>query len=437
MPGAAWHPDCPTALPQHGSKDDQKGDPNMTSSVVRRLAGLFLFLLLAAPWGVAAEEPPKFLIEKIVVEGVARAAGRQIVADESLLKPGQTYTEPQLRQAVYRVKRLQFVVDAEFSLRKGSERGAYELVIKVEEETPVFFSAEADAERAQQTNFFTGKRRTTTTWQRFGTVGGREFVGSHGLVYGSVEKVQHQDGELVNAGYTQYDLFGAGSFANVELDSTEGVKGYDQLQAFFSAGIPLTAAQSLRTDMGWASSKSIFSVGSSRDAGLFATVSWVYNTTDDPLFPLSGTIGSAAASYRTDALHFVETIPFDIDERATERTLGYGVSGEHFWPLTARQALELELSANVTRASARAEPESQSLQATLTVGHAINLLGYEKAQRFGDLRFENTIVLAYVHDSIVVISPNKSASFVSSLLYRSRWGVLRLSFAYDGLWWNH
>ncbi len=402
---------------------------------MKRLAGIFLVLVLVAPLGAGAQEPPKFLIEKIVVEGVARAAGRQIVADESLLKPGQTYTEPQLRQAVYRVKRLQFVVDAEFSLRKGSERGAYELVIKVEEATPVFFSAEAGAQRFQLVNFFTGKKQTTTDWQRFGTVGGREFVGSHGLVYGSVEKVQHQDGELVSAGYTQYDLFGAGSFANVELDSNEGVKGYDQRQVFFSGGIPLTAAQSLRTDLGWASSKNVFDLGSSRDTGLFATVAWIYNTTDDPLFPLSGTMGTAATSYRLDAVHVVET-PFDVDERVTERTLGYGAGGEHFWPLTARQALELRFNVSKTHVSATTEPTSQSLQGNLTAGHAINLLGYEKTQRFGDLRFENVFTAEYVdqRSQFVLIPVAKTVSFTSSLLYRNRWGVLRLSFTYVDLW---
>jgi len=403
---------------------------------MKRLAGIFLVLVLVASLGAGAQEPPKFLIEKIVVEGVARAAGRRIVADESLLKPGQTYTEPQLRQAVYRVKRLQFVVDAEFSLRKGSERGAYELVIKVEEATPVFFSAEADAQRFQLVNFFTGRKQTVTDWQRFGTVGGREFVGSHGLVYGSVEKVQHQEGELVSAGYTQYDLFGAGSFANVELDSNEGVKGYDQRQVFFSGGIPLTAAQSLRTDLGWASSKSVFDAfTSSRDTGLFAGLAWVYNTTDDPLFPLSGTMATASTSYRSDAVHVVETA-FGFDERVTEHTLGYGASGERFWPLTARQALELGFNVSKTPVSATTESTSQSLQANLTAGHAINLWGYEKTQRFGDLRFENVFTATYVdqRSEFVLIPVAKAVSFTSSLLYRNRWGVLRLSFTYVDLW---
>jgi len=402
------------------------------SSLARLLAGLFLIGLAVAP--LRAQEPPRFLIESIVVEGVSRAAGRQIVTDESLLKPGQIYAEPQLRQAVYRVKRLPFVVDAEFSLRKGSARGAYELVIKVEEATPVFFLAEEDAARVQQTDFFTGRKRTSTVWQRLGTLGGRMFVGSYGLAYGSVEKVQHQDGELVQAGYRQFDLFGSGSFANVELDSTQGVKGYDQLGVDLSGGIPLTAAQSLRIDVGWDRRKDTFGPpdGFSEDNGLFAAAEWVYNTTDDPLFPLSGTTGLAFISYRTDVAHNVEPA-FDLDQRLTGRSLGYSAGGETFWPLTARQSLELGAGAGGQRFSVTQQGSSSSFQGNLIVGHAVNLWGYEKSERFGDLRFENFVVLDYV-DQRQGVQSRKTARLTSSLLYRSRWGVLRASFTYDDLW---
>jgi hypothetical protein len=409
----------------------------MNSSFVKPWAGLLLFLFTLAPRGAAAQEPPKLLIETIVVQGVSRAAGRQIVTEESLLKPGQAYLEQELRQAVYRVKRLPFVVDAEFSLRKGSERGAYELVITVEEATPVFFSADADAQRAQQIDFFSGKRRTITTWQRFGTVGGRVFAGSHGLAYGSVEKAQHQDGEFVQAGYTQYDLFGAGSFASMELDSTQGVRGYDQLQAALFGGIPLTAAQSLRADLSWGRWKNSFgnSFGNafSQDVSKYADVAWVYNTTDDPLFPMSGSTASTSVDYRTDAEHVEEP---GFEDRRTARSLGFGASGEHFWPLTSRQALELGGSLYWQRLSTSDLPTSTSFQGTLSAGHSVSLWGYEKTQRIGDLRFENSIVAFYTKDTSPFFGRQvaKTASFVSSLRYRSRWGVLRASFTYADLW---
>jgi hemolysin activation/secretion protein len=332
---------------------------------------------------------------------------------------------------------LPFVVDAEFSLRKGSERGAYELVITVEQATPVFFSADADAQRTKQNDFRTGKLRTTTTWQRFGTVGGRVFAGSHGLVYGSVEKAQHQDGEFVQVGYTQYDLFGAGSFASTQLGSTQGVKGFDQLQAALFGGIPLTAAQSLRADLSWGQTKNSFSnsFGSlfSKDVSNYADLSWVYNTTDDPLFPMSGSTASVYVDYRTDNEHFVET---GFEERLTAHSYQLGAGGEHFWPLTSRQALELGGSLYWQRQSTNGLLTSRSLQGALSAGHSVSLWGYEKTQRIGDLRFENSIVAFYSRDTspFAVRQVLKSANFVSSLRYRSRWGVLRASFTYVGLW---
>lgn len=407
----------------------------MTSSVGKRLAGLLLFLSLLAPQGAAAQEPPKFLIETIVVQGVQRAAGRQIVAEESLLKPGQTYSEQELRQAVYRVKRLPFVVDAEFSLRKGSERGAYELVITVEEATPVFFLADAGAQRAQRLGP-SGKLQTTTLWQRLGTLGGRVFVGSHGLAYGSVEKAQHQDGELVQLGYTQYDLFGAGSFASAQLDSTEGVKGLDQYRVSLIGGVPLTAAQSLRATLFWGRSKILYGNDqSTEEVARLADLAWVYNTTDDPLFPMSGSTASAGVTYQTSTAHFVAP-SFQTDDRESSHSLSFGLGGEYFWPLTSRQSIEMGFGFNRQRSSASTFPASTFLQGTLSAGVATSLWGYEKTQHFGDLRFESFILVSYSDASSAFFTshPVKSASFISSLGYHSRWGVVRLSFTYADLW---
>ncbi len=86
---------------------------------------------------------PTFVIEKIVVEGV-RHGSEKIVAAETLLTPGETYSEAQLQQALHRVERLPFVVQAELSLRRGSERGRFELLIAVTEAKPVFYGGTFD-----------------------------------------------------------------------------------------------------------------------------------------------------------------------------------------------------------------------------------------------------------------------------------------------------
>jgi hypothetical protein len=80
-------------------------------------------LLLTSVALQAQEEPARFLLEMITVEGPREAAGR-IIEAETLLRAGQSYTEADLGQAVARVQRLPFVLDADFSLRKGSALGS-------------------------------------------------------------------------------------------------------------------------------------------------------------------------------------------------------------------------------------------------------------------------------------------------------------------------
>src|SRR5215207_2079531 len=112
------------------------------SHVRTRTLWSIAFLLLATLPAQAQEETPqepaRFLIETVTVEG-PKEAPANIVRAETLLREGGTYTEDQLRQAVYRVHRLPFVLDASFSLRKGSQRGAYELVIQANTARWFFF----------------------------------------------------------------------------------------------------------------------------------------------------------------------------------------------------------------------------------------------------------------------------------------------------------
>ena len=109
---------------------------------LRAVAILLAFLAggLPARGDEQAPEPTHFLIEKITVEGPKEAAAN-IVRAETLLRAGETYSEDQLRQAVYRVRRIPFVLDATFSLRKGSQRGAYELLIEVTPARWFFYDA--------------------------------------------------------------------------------------------------------------------------------------------------------------------------------------------------------------------------------------------------------------------------------------------------------
>src|SRR4051794_36154153 len=95
-----------------------------------------LLLLLSAP--LRAEEPVRFFVERIDVRNL-RHAGREVIVSEARLHEGGAYSEAELREANDRIERLPFVLDAQFSLEKGSRRDAYVLVISVEETKPFFY----------------------------------------------------------------------------------------------------------------------------------------------------------------------------------------------------------------------------------------------------------------------------------------------------------
>jgi hypothetical protein len=181
---------------------------------VRLLGPRFLLgaiLLLTALAAGAQEEPPRFLLEKITVEGVREAAVR-IVKAETLLRAGESYSEAELGQAVARVHRLPFVLDADFSLHKGSTRGAYELLIQVAEARRFFFEHTVGIyvfdEPLNLDDIFVRGDRTSIVLP--GLIGYRQFIGRSGMVFAALDS---EEGAQV--GFTRYNLFGKGVVASV------------------------------------------------------------------------------------------------------------------------------------------------------------------------------------------------------------------------------
>jgi len=68
----------------------------------------------------------------------------QIVIAESLLREGAEYSEDDLRAASARLRRLPFLLSADFALEKGSERGRYLLAISVVAVAPRAENAERE-----------------------------------------------------------------------------------------------------------------------------------------------------------------------------------------------------------------------------------------------------------------------------------------------------
>lgn len=396
---------------------------------------------MAALWLVAAsamaQEPERFLIETITVSGVGREAARGIVVAESLLEEGESYSEDELRKAVYRVKRLPFVVEADFSLKKGSERGAYELVITVEETKPVFFEGNLEGAviPSDQRRFYDD----SVEWEHGETLGARLFTGSSGLAFATVSR-----GGDLQVGYTQYDLFGTGSFASLGVSTDVDKEEFqgDSHIAALTVGVPLSVSQSLRANLAWAESSFEGLEGEEfTSEGRRAGLEWRYDTTDDPLLPSRGVRATAGV----ERAWLEQTSRFFPFGRVTveDEIDSVSLSGKRHWPLTQRQSIALGAGAGYQRSHGDAffrgiELEATDLSAALV--HSWSLWGFEKSRRIGDLWLETGV--AYVtreQDTPFEADFRTDATtFHTGLVFRSVWGLLRASLSYtdfsrDGL----
>ena len=397
--------------------------------MTNRFLSLVLILLgMALPAAAQPPASPRFLLESVAVEGVQRDAVREIVTSESLLEPGREYTEQELREAVYRVKRLPFVMDAELTLRKGGERGSYQLVITVEETRLLFFSADAggvyDAEDTR-----VGPDEERIDWGVGATFGGRWFVGSQGLVFASVQGFDAVGPAALQAGYTRYNLFGRGGFASVVMATNvaDELSG-DTYQGTFSMGLPIVGNHSFRADLDWLHLEDD-RFGFSRDESRRLNLAWIYDTTDDPLFPTTGTRVSASTGYGESERSF-RSQDFRVEEDSNAYDLG--IVGRRHWALTRRQSVAAQLSGYWAETDFSGFDDGfESWGGAAAVSHSTDLWGFEKTERFGDFRWENTLeIVSSESDSAFIRSSSTDGRLSTALVFRNAWGVTRLSFAY-------
>jgi hypothetical protein len=417
--------------------------PSIGARLVR---SLLLLLCLLGAWGATPataapptplNDEPRFFLEKITVAGHRRPAAARIVVSTSLLVADRSYSEDDLRIAIRRIKRLPFVLDADFSLQKGSERGRYELVIRIEETRPLFANLDVVGDLAEHPVLSTRETSSRVDFSDKSVLGVREFVGSEGLVFATVGSPNG----LVQAGYTRYDLFGRGSFASLALAYNPETRTFTPS---FLAGVPLTVNQSLRTSLSWSRSRTRrddFQDASSQQSG---QLDWLYNTTDDPFFPTRGDEVQASLLYQRFHAETRFTAaglpPFRLDDR----TWGFSLSGLHHLPLTARQSLAFGLAAAGYRSRqdtsqpllGGADP-AEDYQAVATLTHAFDLWQGGRAHRFGDLRLETTATYSGIYtDALRNVLPDLRHQYQltvgETLTFRNPWAVVRFGLRYDG-----
>ncbi|MCG8459629.1 MAG: BamA/TamA family outer membrane protein, partial [Holophagales bacterium] len=383
-------------MPEHPSAEfspvpPYRGSPRRRASwgVCSALFGTHL-LALAVGWlglvavpahGEGVLEAPAFYIETIRVDGLRRASADLIVA-ESLLLEGFEYTEADLLQAVFRIQRLPFVLDASFSLEKGSRRGRFTLVMAVEEIRRYFFGEDLIFTRFTNSVAFESFPGNDWTISPGGLAGIRFFVGRYGVLFGSVAL-----GRGVQAGYTQYNLFDRRIFANLSLTAggccpvdvfslgidptfsswqNEG----DSRSVQLTLGVPLydDLGLRLRASESWGEEgerryllesrlpRLTFHYRDQRRTEL--EFSLTYDTTDDPVFPSRGLAAALTLDFQR----------LSADLGVAPRDTPFVLAPEPVVGLPPMESRQLRLAASVAQHWSMGSRHSFSLSARVAVG---------------------------------------------------------------------
>jgi hypothetical protein len=454
---------------------------------LRTLPILLLLALRAfAVWG---EEPPqetdrflieRFLIEKITVEG-PKAAVANIVRVETLLREGGSYTEDQLRQAIYRVHRLPFVLDASFSLRRGSRRGAFELVVEVQPARWFFYDQWVRAYRFGEPLHLESRGFTSRDRRYSASVGGlagaRLFVGRSGVLFGALDSE-----EGVQIGFTQYDLLHRGILATagfstnaccvseplplgldprfvtwdftnsrrLSLNLTVPLGGRQSLQVAVSdraggAGV----RQEILDDPASFGLEERGSVNQGELSYRRAEAKWVYDTSDDPVVPSRGstlTAGLEASHFAAHGLVIEQRqAPFSAKPAPSFKSQQVlaAVSAVRYWSITPRQTVS-----GVGRiAAGRSQVENlltgdrvlpsagfNTLGGSVRLQHSLTLQRSRGRSRLLDLRWETGAELGLERSSPAFgHSTLRRLLLETSLVYRNQWGRIRASLTFLSL----
>jgi hypothetical protein len=381
---------------------------------------VFLLLLFIAP--ARAAEPARFLIERIDVRHLVHVSP-EVIKSESRLHEGQTVTENELRDANSRIKRLPFVLDATFSLERGSARDAFVLVISVNETRPMFYLAELVP--------YARARNTIGNVDNAALFGGRLFAGRNGAFHLALVGVQGQrpfDSDYyssVQAGYTQYGLFGGRAFATLTLSRyiAHGERGSTLPGGVM--GIALAANQTLTI------SYSAFDIRSPQSRRTERNLEWryAYDTTNHPFFPTRGTLMSVAP-----ILTWKDFFS-SIESSAHDATAGLETHAARYWPLDERLSFAAIGEGGVEHLSRNGGALEIGPRATVFYGSATlrlsRALGDPNASTETERRVEFSL-RGVSRERNYLFYPRDSAAQLSvAWVRRDAWGVLRLGLGYS------
>jgi hypothetical protein len=433
--------------------------------MIRTILTALIALALAAPAAAQDALPPRFFIERIDVRDADRVSPEVIIA-ESRLRQGEEYSESDLRDAAARLGRLPFLLSADFSLEKGSDRGLYVLVITVVETKPFFYLLDIRPVFSEDDdNGFIdidyGDRLGAGDNQ--GVLGARWFVGRRGAFhFGMFARDDNQefteDYTAAVVGYTQYDLFGTRAFATLNLKRTlldipQGAVVSPQLVV----GVPVAANQTVTLtfdDSDFGTHEFLDENGlekSHRNTERLLSTRWSYNTTNHPFLPTRGSVVSATPFVAWhDLSRFGAHDPGDEDggldltvpDRIAyhARSYGFDVKADRYFELSDRNSVSVGAEAGWARADERSRVSGvlrrQQREATYTIARAgfSHSLWTREEQKRGDSRFEYVVRWAgHNRGSAPFLGPEleeEDFQLAWAWVRRSSFGTLRLGVGY-------
>jgi len=428
--------------------------------MIRRfLAAVVAVASLAVPGLADDAVPARFFIERIEVRNAHRVSP-EIVISETLLREGTEYSEEELHAASLRLSRLPYILSAEFSLAKGSDRGRHILVITIAETKPFFYLVDTrPILHDRTTQAFVDYADYLGAESNEAAIGYRGFIGRRGVVHVGVTSRRDQqifttDYSAIAAGYTRYDIFGTHAFATFNLRQPFGTTASGALSPQLVVGIPLTLNQTLTLDL----DATRFERSTQRVAGptccteiqrqdgeRLVTATWTYNTTNQPFVPTNGTIVRIAPVWskrdRSSYSFAYRTSPFEPPSAFAQHINGYGidVSWSRYWELSDLHSISAGVQtgwASVNDRVSIATPvkiDSDPTYAIFQGSYSYNL--WHGSTRNGDSRLE--LSARYVtrrRAPIREISPFSQRENVDqaavSWVRRSSWGTLRLGLGY-------
>jgi hypothetical protein len=402
---------------------------------------LALCLLATTAAAFAQQQPQRYRLERIVVEG--SKIDDTIVRGEARLEEERMYTEDDFRQAVYRVRRLPFVADATWRIEPGVTAGGSTLVVRILDVTPVFYDLNASGVRLADGE---------TERDYSALLGGRWLLNNLGVIEGAVEKRDNADGIGVGLAYRAYDIMGTGGFATAVLAQQfkTKIRDYDPTYAV-TVGYPLTRRQTvtLSAAMGGTSITRDFDVNddddeddeddtdrddnrdlTNSDQFTYASLRWWYESIDDDArFATRGLQISAGPNWSRGEFTFENydqlTKKVVVSELASE-AYGLGIEASGYRPLFGRTVGFLRLNGDGTQDQ---QTEAETLSGAVRAGlafdfhtHAENVLRPFKARFEIGAAYRTTQI---ENPGLPKVDVNDTAAEAAFVL-RHRWGNVRL-----------